>query len=128
MSNALRGSTSGGRRPLRIAAELEREMPELIRIIAELPRDTFLTVTSVEVTSDLSLAKVFFSLIGAQEGNGVEIERKLNEKRGEFRKAISQRLIMRQHPEIRFSYDDTPRKAARIEELLKQVRPGDEDK
>ncbi|MCC6475741.1 30S ribosome-binding factor RbfA [bacterium] len=125
MSNALRGS-SGARRPLRIAAELEREMPDLIRDIAELPRGTFLTVTSVEVTSDLLQARVYFSLIGAQENNGAEIERRLNERRGEFRKAISQRLIMRQHPEIRFCYDETPRNAARIEELLKQVRPEDD--
>ena len=113
---------------MRIGAELEREMPELIRAIGDLPRDTFLTVTSVSVTSDLSLATVYFSLIGSQENNGAEIQRRLNERRSEFRKAISQRLIMRQHPEIRFSYDDTPRKAARIEELLKQVRPGDESK
>ncbi len=115
----------GPRRPLRLGAELEREMPGMIRDIATIPSDMILSVTGVTVSDDLSMAQVFFSVIGS-ETSGESVERHLNKLRGKFRTAIAKRFVMRQHPEVRFNYDRTPAKAARIEELLKQARNEEE--
>lgn len=124
MSNLLRQNSDGPRRPLRLGAELEREMPGMIREIVDVPTDMIVSVTGVSVTDDLSLAEVFFSVIG-QSMTGVALERLLNKNRGKFRTAIARRFVMRHHPDVKFKYDETPAKAARIEELLKQVRSGD---
>ncbi|NUO18237.1 30S ribosome-binding factor RbfA [bacterium] len=124
MSNLLRQNSDGPRRPLRLGAELEREMPGMIREIVDVPTDMIVSVTGVSVTDDLSLAEVFFSVIG-QSMTGVALERLLNKNRGKFRTAIAKRFVMRHHPDVKFRYDETPAKAARIEELLKQVRSGD---
>lgn len=124
MSNLLRQNSDGPRRPLRLGAELEREMPGMIREIVDVPTDMIVSVTGVSVTDDLSLAEVFFSVIG-QSMTGVALERLLNKNRGKFRTAIARRFVMRHHPDVKFRYDETPAKAARIEELLKQVRSGD---
>lgn len=124
MSNLLRQNSDGPRRPLRLGAELEREMPGMIREIVDVPTDMIVSVTGVSVTDDLSLAEVFFSVIG-QSMTGVALERLLNKNRGKFRTAIAKRFVMRHHPDVKFKYDETPAKAARIEELLKQVRSGD---
>ncbi len=126
MSNLLRQNLDGPRRPLRLGAELEREMPGMIRDIATIPNDMILSVTGVTVSEDLSMAQVFFSVIGS-ETSGESVERHLNKLRGKFRTAIAKRFVMRQHPEVRFNYDRTPAKAARIEELLKQARSGEEE-
>ena len=115
----------GPRRPLRLGAELEREMLGMIRDIATIPNDMILSVTGVTVSDDLSMAQVFFSVIGS-ETSGESVERHLNKLRGKFRTAIAKRFVMRQHPEVRFNYDRTPAKAARIEELLKQARNEEE--
>ncbi|MBL0060431.1 MAG: 30S ribosome-binding factor RbfA [bacterium] len=125
MSNLLRQNMDGPRRPLRLGAELEREMPGMIRDIATIPNDMILSVTGVTVSDDLSMAQVFFSVIGS-ETSGESVERHLNKLRGKFRTAIAKRFVMRQHPEVRFNYDRTPAKAARIEELLKQARNEEE--
>ena len=125
MSNLLRQNMDGPRRPLRLGAELEREMPGMIRDIATIPSDMILSVTGVTVSDDLSMAQVFFSVIGS-ETSGESVERHLNKLRGKFRTAIAKRFVMRQHPEVRFNYDRTPAKAARIEELLKQARNEEE--
>lgn len=126
MSNLLRQNLDGPRRPLRLGAELEREMPGMIREIAEIPNDMLVSITGVTVTVDLSMAYVFFSVIG-DSVTGESVERHLNKRKGKFRTAIAKRFIMRQHPGVRFHYDKTPANAARIEELLRQANNGDAD-
>ncbi len=116
-------STKKGKRPLRIAAEILRDLPDILRAHVELPVGIMVSITDVEVNDDLSLAKVFFSVYGeTDESQFLAIERELNAKKGVVRHELAQRLVMRQHPDIRFHYDATPARAARIEELLRQVR------
>ena len=111
------------RRPLRIASEIMRVMPDLIRRHVKLPEGMMVSVVGVDVTKDLSHATVFFSVIGNDEvEQGKKAEKLLNEKRGAVRKEIAGRLVMRQHPEIRFQVDRTSANAARIEQLLSQIK------
>jgi len=113
----------GQKRPLRVAAEILREMPGILRAQVNLPDGVVVSITDVEVSDDLSYAKIFFSVYGEHEkAAALRIEQLLNAKKGVVRHEIAQRMVMRQHPEIRFIYDETPARAARIEELLKQVR------
>ena len=112
-----------GNRPLRIGAEIRRDLPDILRKIVRLPAGVLLSVTGVEVTADLSQARVYFSVLGPHERrSAVELEHELNRKRGAIRSEIARRLIMRQHPEVKFVYDETPARAARIESLLNQIQ------
>jgi ribosome-binding factor A len=70
----------------------------------------------------LSQARIFFSVLGAHERQAaMELEHTLNGRRGVIRTEIAQRLVMRQHPALKFVYDETPARAARIESLLNQI-------
>lgn len=112
-----------GNRPLRIAAEIRRDLPDLIRKHVSIPDGLLVSVTDVEVSPDLGLAKVYFSVLGKHERAAAkDLERKLNNKRGVLRTEIAQRLVMRQHPELKFVFDETPARAARIESLLNQIQ------
>jgi ribosome-binding factor A len=105
-----------------VAAEILRELPGILRTHMEFPAGVMVSVTDVEVSEDLTYCRVYFSVFGEhEERSGHSVEHYLNSKKGVVRHEISQRLVMRQHPEIRFIYDETPARAARIEELLKQV-------
>jgi ribosome-binding factor A len=122
MSNMHLQDPSKRKRPLRVAAEILRSLPEILRSIT-LPDGVMISITDVEVTDDLGLAKVYFSVLGEhEEQTALQIQHLLNSKKGVVRHEISQRMVMRQHPEFKFIYDSTPASAARIEALLKQVR------
>ena len=122
MSSMHRPDSAKGKRPQRVAAEILRDLPEILRKHVNLPADVMVSVTDVELTEDLSFARIFFSVIGDQEAEkSARVERLLNSKKGIVRHELAQRLVMRQHPDIRFVYDSTPARAARIEELFKQI-------
>ena len=129
MSSMRIPDASKGKRPLRIAAEILRDIPGILRKHVALPPNVIVSITDVEVSDDLSSAKVFFSVIGEHEDTcAASVEKLLNSKRSVVRHELAQLLIIRQHPEIRFTYDATPARAARIEELLKQVRESSREK
>lgn len=108
---------------MRIAAEILRNLPDIVRRQVELPADVLLSFTDVEVSPDLSHARIFFSLLGDHEQEqGAQTEKLLNDMRKVVRYELAQRLIMRQHPDVKFVYDATPAHAARIAVLLKQAR------
>jgi ribosome-binding factor A len=123
MNNRRTGTSPKGRRPLRIAAEILRDLPGIIRRIVEVPEGALISITDVVVSDDLSHAKIFFSVVGeAEQQLGKQLEKTLNDHRPAIRHEIAQRLVMRQHPELHFIYDTTPARAARIEMLLNQAR------
>jgi ribosome-binding factor A len=118
------------KRPLRIASEILRDLPGILRKAVEMPAGVMISITEVEVSEDLSFAKIYFSVLGEhEEFLGQQVAELLNGRKGVVRHELAQRLIMRQHPDLRFYYDETPARAARIEQLLKSVRekPGEAD-
>jgi ribosome-binding factor A len=109
------------KRPLRIAAEIKRDLPDLIRRFVTIPGSVLVSITGVEVSSDLSHATVFISTYGGSDRDKLDITHLLNAKKSQLRSQLAQQLIMRQHPDLKFVYDETPARAARIEALLKQI-------
>ena len=111
------------KRPLRIAAEILRDLPSILRKHVPISSELMISITDVDVSGDLSFAKIYFSVLGSDDPEMPnKVERILNANKGIVRKELSQLLIMRQHPDLRFYYDETLARAARIEALLSQVR------
>lgn len=84
------------------------------------PRIGFVTITGVEVTDDLHLAKVFFSVVGSDEEREATLKG-LNSARGFVRTEVGRSLRMRYAPEIIFRYDQSIQQGDRIESLLKEI-------
>ena len=49
----------------RVGEQIKKEISELIRTELKDPRIGFVTITGVEVTGDLSLARVYLSILGS---------------------------------------------------------------
>lgn len=112
------------RRIERLNEQFKREITSILREDVRDPRIGTLTVTGVDVTSDLWLARVHVRLFG----DGAEREEALAglEAAGPFiRRAIASSLRIRRVPELRFVEDHTQEQASRIEEILKSVLPED---
>tara|TARA_B110000438_G_C15710473_1_gene605101 strand:- start:761 stop:1135 length:375 start_codon:yes stop_codon:yes gene_type:complete len=80
-----------------------------------------LTVSSVEVTSDLRLAKVFISLLDAKKTPD-EVINYLKYNRKVIRYHLGNKLNTKLVPDLRFYYDDSLKQAEKIGTLLTEIR------
>ncbi len=107
-------------RQLRVQEFLRAEVSDIIRNVLQDPAIGFVTVTDVEVSVDLRHAKIFVSVYGSPE----ERKRTLTGLRRAakfMRGKLAHRTRLKYTPKIIFHFDPTVERAARIEELLKQV-------
>jgi ribosome-binding factor A len=103
----------------RVAELIQRELGNIFQ--KELPRNgTLTTIVAVKTTPDLSIARVYLSVLGGKELAQSMLGHIKKESKF-FRKELSLKLRnhFRQMPELEFYLDEVAEKAARIEELLK---------
>ena len=106
----------------RMAQDMKRE---LIGIIGQMkdPRvagNGLLTVTRLDVTPDLDVAKVYVSVLG-REGGPAPVVKALNAASGHVRTEISRRMHIRKAPRFVFVEDDGAAYAAHINAVLKDL-------
>lgn len=102
----------------RVNSLLQRELATLISEELRDPRIVFTTVTSVETTGDLRLARIFVSVLGDDAVAG-ETMRALDEAKPYIRHEIGARTDLRFVPDIEFVSDRSAARAARISTLLR---------
>lgn len=101
----------------RVGDQMQRELADLVRLEVKDPRVGMVTLSGVEVSRDLAYAKVFFTVLEGED-KGREAEEALNHAAGYLRHALGTRLRLRSVPNLRFIYDDTPERGARISALI----------
>jgi ribosome-binding factor A len=85
----------------------------------------FLTITDCQLSVDGKTVNVFYSLLGSgvqQESTADALERAAPYIRQVLRKRLKLKMI----PAIVFHYDDTPKRASRIDKLLLQIEQEDQ--
>jgi len=80
----------------------------------------FVTITSVEITSDLHYAKVFISVIGTPDQKKQTLEA-LQSAAGFIAIQSSRKVVMRYFPSLTFKLDDSVEQHIRIETLLGKI-------
>lgn len=88
------------------------------------PRIGFVTVTAVEMTPDLHLAKVFFTVMGDEQARR-DSAAGLKSSAPFLRREIGKHLHMRYVPDLLFVYDASIDYGNRIESLIKQIHRDD---
>lgn len=105
----------------RVNALLRQELQQLIQQEVKDPRVGFATVTDVQTTPDLRHAKVYVSVLGADDEADVSISA-LQEARAFLRHALAERITIRRVPELDFERDRTLDRAMRIDALLREAK------
>ena len=112
-------------RPERVAERIKRETAEILENDLRDPRlHGIVSVTDVEITHDLSAAKIFVSALA----EGKEREQILIALRSAapfVRRRLAPRLGLREVPEVRFLFDDSIERGARVEDLLRKIAEGE---
>ncbi len=88
------------------------------------PRASFVTLTRVEVSPDLSLAKIYYSVLG-DEGDRSKVEHMLEHATGYIQRQVVSVLHMRRAPTLRFHYDVSIETAAALDDLIREARERD---
>lgn len=112
-------------RPERVAQLMKREIAAILAREMRDPRlSTMVSVTDVEVTHDLSFARVYVSVL---EG-GMDREQALQalvHAAGFVRHQLAPRMGLREVPELRFLLDTSIERGARVEEILRKIERGE---
>lgn len=110
------------RRQARLNEQLKREISRIVRRELSDPRVGNVTVTGVQVTSDLAHARIFVRTLGGEDDLGTALGG-LAAAAPYIRRELGRDLHLRRIPELRFEEDRTLERAMRIERLLDEVRP-----
>lgn len=120
----MRVSTKPGdrRRQQRVSDQIKVEIAELLEKCTDDPRLVGLSVTEVEISSDLRQAFVYVSALVGQVGSR-EALAGLEHARGFLRSALASRLRLRRMPDLSFRWDASLEVGDRISRLLDSLEP-----
>ena len=107
-------------RPRRVAELIRRELAMLIPRELDDPHAHQITLTGAEVSRDMSCARIYFSLLsGVAEAK--QVTKSLNRAAGFLRHALMGRVSLRTVPALRFYFDESVERGARIDTLIDQA-------
>jgi len=118
---------SQGSRPDRVADQIRGELAMLLAREVHDPGIGFITLTRVQVSPDLQLARVHYTVLGDQKAR-VGSARALERAAPFLRRQIGARLRLKRAPELRFLYDDSVAGQDRIEQILNELHAAEADR
>jgi ribosome-binding factor A len=101
----------------RLGSQVLRTLSELLRFEIKDPRLQRMSLTSVDLSRDLSVARVYFGMLDPNE-DPAEVLEGLERAAGFLRSRLGRELKVRVVPELRFAHDDSAEQGAKISELI----------
>lgn len=108
------------KRSHRVGELIHQEVSKMIQFELKDPRIGFVTVTGVEISSDIQHAKIYYTVMG-DEAARVQTGRGLEKALPYIRRELGRRLHLRSVPELSFHFDASIEYGNRIESLLKEI-------
>ncbi|EME01967.1 MULTISPECIES: 30S ribosome-binding factor RbfA [Stutzerimonas stutzeri subgroup] len=110
-------------RTQRIGDQMQRELALLIQREIKDPRLGLVTITAVDVSRDLSHAKIFITIMG-QDDDQEAIKgnlRILNDAAGFLRMQLGKSMKLRTVPQLHFNYDASIRRGVELSSLIERA-------
>jgi ribosome-binding factor A len=108
------GRSSG--RPQKLADLIQRELSELLQRELRDPRVGMITITAVDVSPDISHAKVLYTTL--DPAHVEEAGKGLKRAAGFLRSQLARRIKLYSTPELRFEYDVSVERGDRLSRLI----------
>jgi len=113
-------------RSRRIGTRMQEELAEILLRQVSDPRLEGLIVTGIDVDRELAFATIHVTMAEAEAQKDVMTA--LIRARGFFRSELARRIPLRSFPRLRFRWDASAERGARIEELLASLKADDRPK
>lgn len=105
----------------RVEKIIEREIGNILLTEVKDQRLRYVTITNVRLTGDLSIATIYYTIMG--DSDQIEsTKRNLEDAKGYIRSLLSKKLDLRKTPELKFKYDESLAYGNKIEEILKSIK------
>lgn len=108
-------------RNARVSSEMQKELSFILQREIKDPRLGFITITDVEVSKDLAVAKIYVTILNADEQGKRNNVKWLNELVPAIRHELAKRMRLRHISELHFYYDNSFDTGMRVDELLKNL-------
>ena len=109
-----------GLRHEKLQALFLREITDIIQFSLKDPHVGFVTISEVQVTNDLSYAKVFVSFLGQDTRSAAGLKA-LNRAKGFIRSELAKRVRVYKVPELTFVIDKSMENAQRINDIIDRI-------
>ncbi len=109
----------------KIASTIKKLLAQPISDISNEISAGFATLTTVRITKDLQLAKLYISLYGKNSKPGLLME-ELEMRKYDLKHQIGKELRLRYIPDLKFYFDDTLNEMEKIQSLLKTIKSTDD--
>lgn len=103
----------------KVSVSILKYVSDIIQFELKSSEIGFITVTGVEVTGDLSIAKIFVSFLDNK--NVDKRLEALNRCKGFIRSSLAKKLTIRKTPSLIFVIDDSFERGMKIEKLIKDI-------
>lgn len=113
-------------RARRVGERIQEELADILMRQASDPRLKSITITGVDVDRELAFATVYISATDSED-RAEEVLQGFESAQGFLRSQLAARIQLRSFPQLRFRWDLTQTRAARIEELLAQIKDEKDD-
>lgn len=110
----------------RLGGQILRLLNDILRQETKDPRLVGASISAVDLTRDLSVASVFFSLLDP-DADPEPVTEGLESASGFLRSRIARALKIRHAPELRFRHDDSAARAAALSEMIAAAQRGNAD-
>lgn len=112
-------------RSQRVASEMQKELASILQRDVDDSRLGFVTINDVELSKDLAVAKIYVTVLDAQDEAGKRANVKvLNEISPFIRHELAKRMRLRHISELHFYYDHSFDTGMRVAELLGDLDHG----
>ena len=114
-------------RPERVGERIRVEVADILQRELKDPRiGGLVTCTRVQVSGDLGVAKVYVSVLADPEEQKATLKVLANAA-GFVRRLLGRRLGLRVSPEVRFIFDPSVEFGIRLEQLIEEHKPEEDE-
>ena len=110
----------------RLSARIQERAAYCLQFEVNDPRASFITVTRVELTQDLSSGKIYYSVLGS-EADKSKAQHMLDSAAGFIQRQVARVLEMRRMPHLKWVYDDSMQRASDLDALIREARARDRE-
>jgi ribosome-binding factor A len=105
----------------RVQEQIREEVSQIVATEIADPGVGLVTVTRVKVTPDLSLARVYWTIMG-DAAQRKQTAKALARAAAYVRHLLSERLTLRRSPEVQFLFDQSVAAQDRVEQILQELK------